>query len=70
MKTPKRCRHKWIFLGLETYKGKLAGNWYWCYLCGATKHYVSQKDYFGVDSNGVYIRSVGKNEKARLIEEW
>ena len=66
----KKCRHHWIHLAMERYQAKLAGDWYWCNLCGAVKHCVSQKDYFGYDDNGVYIRHVGKDEEARLVNKW
>ena len=65
-----RCRHKWLQLSFEAYRGKTAGTWWWCYLCGATKHTVDQKDYFGLDKNGVYIRHVGCGKKAKLVRSW
>ena len=66
-----KCYHHWIYLSLElTRNGKHVGDWYWCNLCGATKHIVEKAGYFGLDKNGVYIRHIGKNSKAFLHVGW
>ena len=65
-----KCKHRWIHLALEAHRGRIAGEWYWCSLCGATKHIVMQKDYYGLDDNGIYIRHVGVRSKAKLVKRW
>jgi len=64
------CKHNWIRLGMDVYDGFLMGTWYWCNLCGATKHFVDCASYYGYDTVGVYIRHVGKDKEAFLHVGW
>lgn len=66
----KPCKHKWIKIAFEMSGNLHVGDWHWCFLCGATKHFVYQVDYFGLKDNGIYIRLVGKDKKAKLYRKW
>lgn len=65
-----KCKHNWIRLGMDTMLGSLMGTWYWCNLCGATKHFVDCPSYYGYDTAGVYIRHVGRDKEAFLHSGW
>jgi len=69
----KKHKHHWLSLGYDHNSDgeiQMAGAWYWCPICGATKHVIYDRKFFGLDANGVYIRHVGEDKKVRLCRKW
>jgi hypothetical protein len=66
----KRCRHEWLNIVVDVKKGHFVGDWYWCCLCGATKHVVYDAKYYELSDRGIYIREVGRDKKTKLVDKW